>query len=149
MDRRGRRARRGVHWMCFLTWSVISASVATAACAAADDTGLLFYLSGEKGTTADFSAGGTPRTQLRLRGHAHSRRRERRGAALRRPPAALLVGAGQHLRAARHALVLLALALSGRPDASFRSSASASATTRAGTWSGCASTTTATASTPS
>ncbi len=39
--------------------SVIFALLAVAASASADN-GLLFYLSGENGTTADFSAGGTP-----------------------------------------------------------------------------------------
>ena len=41
--------------MLLLLWPVISTFAI-----AADDPSLLFYVSGEKGTTADFSAGGTP-----------------------------------------------------------------------------------------
>ncbi len=54
-----RRARTSVSWILFLAWSVIS-GLATIAAGTDDNSGLLFYLSGEKGTTADFSAGGTP-----------------------------------------------------------------------------------------
>src|SRR6266700_1051254 len=55
MDLTGRRAHVGLRVVLLSIWPVISTLVA-----AADTPGLLFYVSGEKGTTADFSAGGTP-----------------------------------------------------------------------------------------
>ena len=55
MDTRGCRTRRSAGVALLLISSVISTGVI-----AADTPSLLFYVSGEKGTTADFSAGGTP-----------------------------------------------------------------------------------------
>jgi hypothetical protein len=59
MDTKGRRTRKGVKWVHFLIGPVISILVSTTV-SIADTPSLLFYVSGEKGTTADFSAGGTP-----------------------------------------------------------------------------------------
>ena len=42
-------------WLCVLTGSFILA-LASVTARAVDDASLLFYLSGEKGTTADFAA---------------------------------------------------------------------------------------------
>ena len=55
MDLMGCRAQMGLRIALLLIFSVISTTVF-----AADTPSLLFYVSGEKGTTADFSAGGTP-----------------------------------------------------------------------------------------
>jgi len=59
MHRRGRHALTNAHWIRILSCTAIFILIASAA-RAADQPGLLFYVSGEKGTTADFSAGGTP-----------------------------------------------------------------------------------------
>src|ERR1700722_13708804 len=75
MDLTGRRAQAGLRVLLLL----IASSISTLAVAAdtpathltkagtpapsevyGSTSGLLFYVSGEKGTTADFSAGGTP-----------------------------------------------------------------------------------------
>ena len=59
MHRRRRHTRTGGHWIFILSCAVVFTWAATIV-RAADESGLLFYVSGEKGTTADFSAGGTP-----------------------------------------------------------------------------------------
>ncbi len=56
------------------------------------------------------------RPQLRARREDRSRRRERLLHSVRQQSVALLLGAGQHLCAARHALVLLAFARPGGRD---------------------------------
>src|SRR5260221_2923042 len=55
MDLTGRRVRMSVRVVLALVPLVVSTLVA-----GADTPSLLFYVSGENGTTADFSAGGTP-----------------------------------------------------------------------------------------
>src|SRR2546428_12288532 len=49
--------RRGL-FIALVLWSAVTN--------AAEEPGLLFYVSGEKGTTADFSAGGTPEPNFDL-----------------------------------------------------------------------------------
>ena len=79
------------------------------------EPGLLFYLSGDRGLTADYAAGGDPRpnfaSDVRIIPDGA------RGAAIECGHTQLLSyrAAGQHLRRARHAVVLLALARAGRP----------------------------------
>ena len=46
--------------MCLLGFVLAGGSTASAGPMAPPAPGLLFYLSGEQGTTADYSAGGTP-----------------------------------------------------------------------------------------
>ncbi len=49
----------GARWL-FIRICTVALAMAAITGRAADEAGLLFYVSGEKGTTADFSAGGTP-----------------------------------------------------------------------------------------
>jgi hypothetical protein len=79
--------------------------------AASPEPGLLFYLSGDQEFTADYAAGGDPQPNF-IRGV----KMISDGARGRGFECANLLGARQHLRRARHAQFVLALALPGWPN---------------------------------